>query len=296
MTSLVNSKIAALSILIFVCLLSGCSDKKEKVNTLAVTIEPQKYFLEQIVKDKFEITCLVPGGSNPESFDPAPSQMIALNNSLAYFKIGFLGVENTLIERAKDQANLNIIDCSKGIKIIEEDHHHDHDGDHHHAHAGGDPHYWSSVSSAHVILKNMFDAVVLLDPENKDFYTNNYNIEVSKILATGTAIESFLSQSDTKTFIIYHPALSYFAQEYNLEQLSIEHEGKNPSPAQLKNLIDEAKEKKVKAVFIQKEFDVKNAETVAKEISGDIYTINPLSYNWHEEMINIARAIAGRNE
>lgn len=295
-----KSKIKAFSLLFFLLFsFTYCGQTKQIDNSLVVTIEPQRYFLEQIVGDKFEVTSLTTTGSNPESFDPAPSQMIALNNSKAYFKIGFLGIENTLVEKVKDETKLNIVDCSKNIDIIEEEHHHhDHEEahSHTHGHAGGDPHYWSSISSAKIILKNMLDAVILLDNENKDFYTENYQKEINKINHTDSIIQSALENSNNKAFIIYHPALSYFAREYNLEQLSIEQDGKNPSPAQLKNLIDEALKKNVQAVFIQQEFDTKNTEVIAKQLNAKTYSINLLTYDWHEEMIKIANTIAGKDE
>ena len=78
--------------------------------------------------------------------------------------------------------------------------------------------------------------------------------------------------------------------------MSIEHEGKNPAPAQLKNLIDQAKEKKVSVVFIQQEFDIKNAEIVAEQIGAKTLSINLLAYDWHDEMVKIAKAIAKQNE
>ena len=127
MTShLKNTNIFLLTAIIL-CSFCSCGEKKQKANQLLGTIEPQKYFLEQLVGDKFQISTLVPKGANPESFDPSPSQMMVLNNSKAYFKIGFFGVENTLIEKIKDESELNIVDCSNGIDIIDGcDHDHIH--------------------------------------------------------------------------------------------------------------------------------------------------------------------------
>lgn len=279
-------------------LLSNCSRIATNSDSLSVTIEPQRYFLEQIVGDKFKVTSLVPSGSNPESFDPTPSQMMALDKSKAYFKIGFLGIETSLVDKIKNQSNLQITDCSNRIDIIQDDHQHDEDidHDHQHGHDGGDPHYWSSINSAKIILENMYNEICRLDEENKDIYTSNYQAELGRINDTDSIIKSLLDKSNSTAFVIYHPALSYFAKEYNLEQLSIEQDGKNPSPAQLKNLIDEAKNKNVKAVFIQAEYDSKNAEVIANQLGASTYSINLLSYEWHDEMIKIAKAIAGENE
>lgn len=293
MTSLAKNNWLLIFSIISIVFITSCSQKNTDSNSLSVTIEPQRYFLEQLVGDKYKVTSLVPSGANPESFDPTPSQMVALDKSKTYFKIGFLGVENSLVDKVKDQSRLQIVDCSNGIEIIEDGHQHsDNEDIAHHGHDGGDPHYWSSVNSAKVIIKNMYDQMLRLNAENENVYTNNYQEELKMINKTDSIIKELIKNTNTKAFVIYHPALSYFARDYNLEQLSIEQDGKNPSPSQLKKLIDEAKEKNVKAVFIQAEYDSKNAEVVAEQIGAKTYSINLLNYDWHEEIIKIAKAIA----
>ena len=275
--------------------LFGCKQSQaDKTRTLTVTIDPQKYFLSTIVGDHFKVECIVPSGSNPESADFTPSQMMELNKSLAYFKIGYMGIENTLIDKvSQTNPTLKIVNCSEGIEILEGhdcegDHHHDHN----HGHAGGDPHTWSSVKSARIIAENMYKAVLELDSANVSDYTSNYNKLQAEINQTDSIVKSYLEKAPSKSFIIYHPALTYFAEEYGLTQHSIEYEGKNPSPSQLNELIDKAKKEGVKVVFIQREFDVKNAETVAQAIGAKTVSLNLLSYDWSKEMINIAKALA----
>lgn len=280
-------------------MLYGCTpSKSEKMPTLAVTIEPQKYFLEAIAGNHFKVECIVPPGSNPESADFTPSQMMNLDKSTAYFKIGYLGIENTLIDKVtKSNSSIKVFNCSEGIEIVGESHEHcNEDGhNHNHGHAGGDPHTWSSVASAKIIVNNMYKGLVEIDKVNEADYTTNYNKLLSEINSTDSIIKAYLTKAPSKSFIIYHPALSYFAEEYGLTQYSIEHEGKNPSPSQLKELIDKAKKEGVKVVFIQQEFDIKNAQTVAEAIGGKTVPINLLSYQWSEEMIKIAKALAMDN-
>lgn len=295
-------------ILIVLCLtlsgfifLQGCKPPKAKdTKTLAVTIEPQKYFLETITGNHFGVTCIVSSGMNPESADFSPSQLMNLDKSVAYFKIGYLGIENSLVNKvAKTNPGLKIVDCSEGIELVGGVCTHTHAGEddhaHNYGHAGGDPHTWSSVTSAKVIVENMYKGLLEIDKANEADYTINYNKLIGEINTTDSIIKSYLNKAPSKAFIIYHPALSYFAEEYGLTQYSIENDGKNPSPAQLKELIDKAKAEGVKTVFIQQEFDTKNAETVAEAIGGTIVPINLLSYNWSEEMIKIARALAQEN-
>ncbi len=283
--------------------LLACNTKEnQKNNVLTVTIEPQRYFLEQIVGDKFIVNTLVPPGVSPETFEPSPMAMINLGKSKLYFKVGFLGYENAWTERLKaNNAEVQTVNCSDGIELVFEEHgagcthdehaHHDHD----HASAA-DPHVWSSAKNAVLFAGNMLDAVVELDTENADFYRANFETLREKIIQTDSVIHHLLSQLPSRSFVIYHPALGYFARDYNLTQHSIEFEGKNPSPAQMKNLVDLARTENIRVIFVQKEFDEKNAEVIAQEIGAKSFVINPLSYNWDEELIRVAQILADQEK
>ena len=269
---------------------SSCAEKpKEDKQQLTVTIEPIKYFTEALVGDKYTVNVMVPNGTSPETYDPTPQQLVRLSKSKALFYTGYLGFEQLWMERLQENApETTFYNLSKGIPLIQEEK--EHEG---HTHKGGiEPHIWNSPNNALVILKNIYMGLIDIDPENKDFYKENYELEKQKIASTSQHIASILNESDqSKAFMIYHPALSYFAQEYGLIQLSIEEGGKEPSPFHLKELIKTAKENNVKVIFIQPEFDQKNAAIIAKEIGAILVPINPLSYNWHEEIIHIAEAL-----
>ncbi|MDD4418434.1 MAG: zinc ABC transporter substrate-binding protein, partial [Bacteroides graminisolvens] len=101
----------------------------------------------------------------------------------------------------------------------------------------------------------------------------------------------FQTRKADHAFMIYHPALSYFARDYGLHQICIEEEGKEPSPAHLSDLIEICKEEEVRIIFVQPEFDRRNAEIIAKQTNTNIVDVNPLSYNWEKEMIHIANSL-----
>ena len=105
------------------------------------------------------------------------------------------------------------------------------------------------------------------------------------------SIHTLVDSLHPKAFLIYHPTLTYFAQDYGLTQIAIETDGKEPSPAQLVRLIRLCKEKQVRTIFVQQEFDRRNAELIAKETGTHLVDINPLSYEWKEEMLKIARTL-----
>lgn len=289
--------------LAFSLLLLACNPSRERgTNVLTVTIEPQRYFLEQIVGDKFQINTLVPPGSSPETYEPSPSAMIKLGNSRAYFKVGFLGYENVWTGKlAENNPDLKIVDCSVGIEPVYGGHgHHDHSheaADHGHNQTdAADPHVWSSAKNAVLFSQNMLNAVVELDVENAGLYRANFEKLTQKIAETDSALTRLLKDIPTRSFIVYHPALAYLARDYNLTQHSIEFEGKNPSPAQMKELVDLAKAENIKIVFVQQEFDIKNSEVIAREIGATSHTINPLAYEWDEELIRIAQLLASQEK
>lgn len=270
------------------------SEKTEDKTILTVTIDPQRYFLEQIAGDNFTINTLVPPGTSPETYEPAPSVMVDMNKSKLYFMIGDLGFEKVWSKRlAENNPNIKIIDCSRDLSLIEGvEHNHTDDHGHSHSHGGLDPHIWSSPAAVKEMTQIMLNSIIEFDPENVETYLLNYSNFIKRVDSTDSIIKELLADIPTRSFIVFHPSLGYFAQQYNLNQHSIEFEGKNPSPSQIRMLIDDAGKENIKTVFIQRGFDEKNAEVVAKEIGADVFEIDPLSYEWDTELIKIAEILA----
>ncbi|MDR0393683.1 MAG: zinc ABC transporter substrate-binding protein, partial [Tannerella sp.] len=166
-------------------------------------------------------------------------------------------------------------------------HHHDHH--HHHDH---DPHIWTSIKGAKTISANILKALVTLDPQNQTDYQSNYNRLTQRLDTLQKTLHKQLEHLPSRSFIIYHPALTYFADEFGLKQHSIENDGKEPSPALLKQLIEETRTEKTRIVFIQMEFDRKHAEQIARETGAKTITINPLDYQWEKQIKTIANALS----
>ncbi|MDH6535415.1 zinc ABC transporter substrate-binding protein [Parabacteroides sp. 52] len=281
-------------------LLVSCQSKPLSEKVISVTIEPQRFFAEKIAGDKYKINTVVPVGQSPETYDPTPQQMVQIGQSTAYLQIGPIGFEQAWMKSIQENnPDLICFDLSEGVGFIankEESIHPHPDGEecahhHHHHHGELDPHIWSSVHGARQIAANTFKAFVALDKENAAFYQANYALLIDEIEKTGETIKQLLKPVLSRTFIIYHPALTYFAEENNLTQLCIEMDGKEPSPAQLKELVDTARNHNTQVVFVQEEFDQKNAELIAKETGCRIIRINPLAYDWQKEMMHIAKSL-----
>jgi len=273
-------------------LLTGCFSgaPKSKNKVIFVSILPLKYFADKIVGSNYKVEVTVPPGAGPETYAPTPKQMILLSESQGYFSIGYLGFEQVWLENFKSSnPDLRVFATSKRIDLIKNEHQ---DGDHEHL-QGVDPHIWSSPKTARLIAENIYTGMIQIDPENGDTYLKNYNALLAEIARVDSLVTKIVAGATSKKFIIFHPALGYFARDYGLEQLSIEFEGKVPSPKHLQEVIDGAKSGHVQIVLIQKEFDKRNAEIIAQETGCRMLQIDPLDYNWPEQMIDIAKKISG---
>jgi zinc transport system substrate-binding protein len=272
--------------------LFSCTPKQQQGNVITVTIEPQRYLVDQLVDTLFRVENLVPAGTSPETYDPAPNQMTDLAHSKAYFRIGHIGFEEAWMDKLqKNFPQVKFFDNSEGIAFIASEHH-EPESHPSHEHKEIDPHIWNSPRETLTIVRNMRKALVEIDPANETIYTANLQKLSDKIKAIDEKIANMLQNSSQKAFIIYHPALTYFARDYGLTQYCIEMDGKEPSPEQLKTLIETARKQSIQTIFIQQEFDRKNAELIARETGCKLIVINPLSYNWDEEMIRIAQALS----
>ena len=271
-------------------ILSACGNTTQKSEKpiLTVTLEPLRYFTEAIAGDNYEVVSMVPKGSSPESYDPTPQQLVNLSKSQAYFRIGYIGFEQAWMKKLEANCpNMKVFDTSKGIDLIlDKGHWH---GDHFHE-GGVEPHVWNSTQNALIIADNIYQALCELDSTHQEDYQKRLDVLKQTIRQTDANVRTLLENADS-TFLIYHPALSYFARDYGLKQVSIEEGGQEPSPAQLKTLIETCRNENVHTIFLQQEFDQRNAQLIANELGVNIVSINPLSYDWVKEMIRIAEAL-----
>ena len=271
-------------------ILSACGNTTQKSEKpiLTVTLEPLRYFTEAIAGDNYEVVSMVPKGSSPESYDPTPQQLVNLSKSQAYLRIGYIGFEQAWMKKLEANCpNMKVYDTSKGIDLIRDKGHWH--GDHFHE-GGVEPHVWNSTQNALIIADNIYQALCELDSTHQEDYQKRLDVLKQTIRQTDANVRTLLENADS-TFLIYHPALSYFARDYGLKQISIEEGGKEPSPTQLKALIETCRNENVHTIFVQQEFDQRNAQLIAHELGVNIVSINPLSYDWVKEMIRIAEAL-----
>lgn len=259
------------------------SDKK----VISVSILPQKFLVDRITGGKTGVNVLVPPGASPASYEATPRQVADMGNSLVYFRIGKIIFEKTWINNIVSQnPELKLVDLSEGISFLTTEKH-EHHGDHSHIHGKEDPHIWMSPSNMLKISEGIYREILTLFPEDSLEFSRNYNHLIKDIQNTDSMFRADSQILTGMNFLIYHPALGYLAKDYGMNQHVLEVGGKEPGPGHMAEIITEAKKENIKFIFIQKQFDIENAKTLAAEIGAEIVEIDPLAENWIEEMKKI---------
>jgi zinc transport system substrate-binding protein len=276
---------------IFVFWSCNPSVKPSAGRAVSVSILPQKCFVEAIAGNSIKVNVMIPPGASHSSYEPTARQMNLLVNSQAYLKIGHLDFELSWMPRFEGtNPSMKVFDLSEGIDLISGGH--DHHGENSDIHIdneekGIDPHTWMSPRNVKIIASNILKSLSKVYPEDSTLFRKNYNYFVLQV----DSVEQLFNMSADKlkgsAFIIYHPALAYLARDYGMEQVVLEFDGKEPPPAHIKEIIDLAKEKNIRTVFVQRQFSIDNSRSLAKEINATIIPIDPMDENWKSQMISI---------
>jgi zinc transport system substrate-binding protein len=277
---------------IFLIFLISCNRQgsKNDEKIITVSIGPLKYFVEAIGGNDFEVNVMVPPGASPHTYEPMPGQIIDLSKSVAYISDGFLGFELTWLDRFYEiNSNMKKLSLADNQNLIYSET--SPEGISDHEHEGVDPHFWISPSSARLIAESVKGLLTELYPEHGSIYDKNYKSVLTMIEEIDSRANAMFKDVKDRTFMIFHPALSYLARDYNLIQIPVEFEGKEPSPGQMKKIIDVGKSENTQVIFVQKEFDRKYADEVALEIGAKVVVIDPLSENWPDSVFSIITAL-----
>jgi zinc transport system substrate-binding protein len=271
-----NRAIVIISVLIAMLAIIAISHAPEAETTgkigVVVTILPQAEFVESVGGDKVAVTVMVPPGHDPHSYAPTISQLAAVKQAELYAKVGS-GIDFELSYMgsiAEANRNMLVVDCSQGIQLID-----------------NDPHIWLSPRNAEIMVQNICDGLIQVDPQDRDYYIQNENEYLAELDALDAAINSTLAGATNRWFLVDHPAWAYFAADYNLTQLAIEVEGKPLSVSDLANVVQEAEEHNIKVVFASPEFDVKTAQYIADAIGGTVAFIDPLARDYINNMYQV---------
>jgi zinc transport system substrate-binding protein len=260
-----------------------------------VSITPQAYFVDRIGGEYVNTRVLVGSGQSPETYEPTVKQMAGLADCDVYFRIGVPFEKQLLKKLSQTLPDLNISNTIEGLRLrpMEVLHGESEEAEGAGAGAGApDPHVWLDPMMARILADNMYRELCWIDSVHKDKYTENVVKLQHDLDSLNHKIMTILAPYKGRTFMVFHPILGYFADRYGLKQLAVEIEGKEPGAKQLIELIELAKEKGVKTIFVQPQFSSKSAKRIAEAIGGKIEALDGLAYDYMNNLTGIAQKLA----
>ncbi len=255
---------------------SGSPGDRIKV---AATIAPLADLVKAVGGDRVDVTVVVPPGAEPHTFEPTPSLMVQLSQADLYVMNG-AGLEFWMDQLLQSNEDLRIVDSSHGIQLLQEDG------------RETNPHIWLSLRNAAIQVENICSGLSDLDPDSRDYYIQNRDHYLQKLDSLDEQFNLSFSNVSTPVFIVHHPAWSYFARDYSLQQIPLLEEEKEPGPRYLSQVIDLAREKNITTVFVEPQFNPKTAEVIAREMSARLISLDPLAPDYLENMRYAGKEIA----
>ena len=275
-----------LTLTVSLTVFAGCGSKNDVESSdkpvIAVSIVPEKTFVEKICGEHTEVVSIIPPGSSPENYEPSPKEIQKISDAKIYFSIGVPAEETNIMPSISDETiKISLNEIVKGeyseLKIGE----------------GRDPHIWLSPKRVIVMVETIRDEMIKLDPDNKSDYEKNAEDYINKLKGVDEEIKGALEGVSNRKFIVFHPAFGYLADDYDLEMYPLEEEGKEATPKHLQEMIDLAKNEEIKVIFYQDEIDSSQSKAFAEEIGGETIGLSPLSPDYIDNMKEMARVMAG---
>lgn len=267
-----------------------------------VSILPQKYFVERIGGDLVTVSVMVGPGKSPATYEPTPKQMERLTAARLYFRIG-VPFEKIWLPRLKaNHPHLRLVDTLEGIQLLAmAPHGHDEQKDTGKTlHRGKsteqmkrlDPHVWTSPPRVKIMAGTIFQSLLKELPAHKAELTANYQSFLADMDRLTKDIQQRLEPIRNRRFLVFHPSWGYFAETFDLQQIAIEAEGKEPGARTLTKLIEQAKTHDIRVLFVQKQFSSVAARMVSEAIGGEVVAVDPLAENYSENLRLVAEAFA----
>ncbi len=298
-----NKKLITVSLLsvilcVIVSVISGCvPDNRipegEKM-IIGTTIVPLKTLIEAVTGDLAEIEILVPPGASPESYEPSPAKISRLSRASVFFSIDLPPEAKLDREVFADTVFVDLADIvSEKLpdRYFDEESHEDDTEEEGHRHTGRDPHIWLSPARAVIMVEAVAGEMKFLDPLNSETYDSNAAKYILKLEKLDNEISEKMNGLTMKKIIVFHPSLGYFADDYGLEMLALEDEGKEATAGHLTDMVDIARRDGISVIFTQAENAGMQPKVFADEIGGRVEVLEPLSGDYINNLYEIASKI-----
>ena len=241
---------------------------------VTVAIPPQAFVANELFGPYISVSTLIPQGMSHESYEPTVRQVRALSDSRAYISLGhrrFTFESQFLSGLIAEQRNLTLINSAKNIKLRDDD-----------------IHYWLAPAAMRQMIENVEHDLVPVISGDATVLAQRKSDLMGRVDALEQELTTMLVPYRGRSFLVFHPSWGYFASQFGLEQLALEHEGKEPGPRHIESMLMRARAAKVKVVFIEPGMARQSAEAVAAELGGSVEVLDPLAYDWIANLRQVA--------
>ncbi len=261
------SLLSLIFILFFVSCSKNIDTDNDKIKIIA-TIYPQYDFAKQICGEKADVSLLMLPGTDTHSFELGPSDAVNINKSDIFIYTGpTMEIwANSIVKSAP--TSLRVLNLSDYTKLITDDH------------GKVDGHIWTSPVSAQSMLTAIYDAVCEVDPDNIDYYKDNYLKYLSKLDELDVLYNKLSSDAQEKiAYFCGSFAFRYLFQEYDFQAVAPFNSCSGTeieSLGDVSKIIDEIKTKNVKYVFYEANENDPLIDTIVSETSAEALPLHSI--------------------
>jgi zinc transport system substrate-binding protein len=249
---------------------------------VAVTIGPEVEWVNAVGGDKVSVTLMVPEGSDPHTYEPLPSQLARVSDAKMYVEIGTpLEFETNYMDKiGSTNPDMLIVNASQGIQLIPNSAENES--------TTMDPHVWTDPKNAMIMVNNIYNGLVQVDPKDKAYFQKNRDQYISQLQELDKNTTKMLKGKQKTDILIYHPSFGYYAKDYNLTQVGAMINDEEPSPQRITMMVDIAKQNNITVLFNEPQYDPKFMQSIASQVGGQVLTVNDLDEHYIQNMMNVA--------
>jgi len=253
---------------------------------VVVSLGPEVEWVKAVGGSKVDVTLMVPEGSDPHTYEPLPNQLSQVSNAQIYVMMGSsVEFENNYMDKIRESSpNMLVINASEGVNLIPNSAENESET--------LDPHVWADPKNAKLMVNNVYNGLVAVDPTDKEYFKNNRDSYLQKLDELDKNTTKLLKDKNNTYILVLHPAFGYMAKDYNITEIGAMINDEEPSPQRIAMMIDTAKKYNITTVYSEPQYDPKFMQSIATQIGGNVVTVNDLDENYLENMENIALAFS----
>jgi zinc transport system substrate-binding protein len=245
---------------------------------VVTSLVPHAGLVERIGGDRVEAIPLIPPGASCETHEATIGQLTSVVRARIYARVGHPALpfeQDWLATILEQNPKLVVVDLSDSVDEIE-----------------GDPHLWLSPREVRKQVRQIAGVLEEIDPGGRAEFAERASALLLEIAAVDAELREVVRHARRRTFMVFHPAWGYLARDYGLEQIAVEEGGKEPGAGSIDRLIQTARARGIRTIFIDRQSDPRYAAVIAEAVGAKSVVLDPMARDWAGNMREVARRLA----